>query len=118
MSLDIYLSRQRQISYDNGETFTEDEEDLFNCNITHNLGAMAEEAGIYKALWGHEEVKTARELLDKIISGVHTMELEPERFKKFDASNGWGTYDDFMPWLYRLIEKLREYPNAKVYISR
>ena len=30
---------------------------VFSANITHNLGKMADEAGIYKALWRPDEVE-------------------------------------------------------------
>ena len=50
MSLDVYLIRKRWISYDEGKTNTEEEETVYDANITHNLGKMAGEAGIYEAL--------------------------------------------------------------------
>lgn len=37
MSLDFYL--------------TQDGKEVFHLNITHNLGQMADVAGIYKCLW-------------------------------------------------------------------
>ena len=48
MSLDVYLTRKKWISYDAGKTLTEENETIYDANITHNLGKMAEEAGIYK----------------------------------------------------------------------
>lgn len=47
MSLDVYLNRKKWISYDAGKTFTEENETIYDANITHNLGKMAGEAGIY-----------------------------------------------------------------------
>lgn len=43
MSLDVYLKAVRPA-------------EVFSANITHNLGAMAEAAGIYRHLWRPEEV--------------------------------------------------------------
>lgn len=50
MSLDVYLTRKKWVSFDEGKTFTEEMEDLYCDNITHNLNTMAEKAGIYEAL--------------------------------------------------------------------
>ena len=35
-------------------------EEVYSANITHNLGGMADEAGIYEALWRPEEVGIAK----------------------------------------------------------
>ena len=51
MSLNVYLNRKRWVSYDEGKTNEIDYEQMYEANITHNLGKMAVEAGIYKALW-------------------------------------------------------------------
>ena len=40
MSLDVYLNRKRYLSYDEGKTYTEDNENVYWANITHNLGKM------------------------------------------------------------------------------
>ncbi len=46
------------------------------------------------------------------------MTEDPERFRKFDASNGWGTLDQFLPWLKRLRNACDENENAKIKVSR
>ena len=51
MSLDVTLYKPYHITYDGGVTLIEKEEDLYSSNITHNLGKMADKAGIYEALW-------------------------------------------------------------------
>ena len=50
MSLDVYL------------TDAEGRE-VFSANITHNLGAMAKEAGIYMHLWRPDELGTPSPLI-------------------------------------------------------
>jgi hypothetical protein len=42
MSLDVYLTAVRKTT-------------IYSSNITHNLGAMAQAAGIYQACWRHED---------------------------------------------------------------
>lgn len=51
MSLDVYLYVEVDTG---GEELTR--LDLFEWNITHNLGKMANEAGIYQHMWGPEEL--------------------------------------------------------------
>lgn len=53
MGLEIYLKKRRWVSYDNGKTFTRDDEKIEDLNlyITHNLNKMAEKAGLYEILW-------------------------------------------------------------------
>ena len=92
---------------------------VYNDNITHNLNKMAAEAGFYKALWGLlEEVKTAEDLLKYISPGIVDMKRNPKLYKTFDSPNGWGTYDDFIPWLEKLEEACKTYPDATLYFSR
>ena len=69
--------------------------EVYWANITHNLNDMAEEAGIYKHLWRPDEVgiKVACELILPLERGLALMKLDPERFKAFDAENGWGVYN-------------------------
>ena len=107
MSLDIYLT-------------TVIETDVFEANITHNLNTMAGEAGIYACLWRPEEVgiQKASQLIDPLEKGLELMKANPSRFQAFDASNGWGKYKDFVPWLERLLAACKEFPDAKVRSSR
>ena len=107
MSLDVMLTEVREC-------------EIFNQNITHNLGKMAEEAGIYKHLWRPEEIgiTTAIDLIQPLKDGVALMEKDPERFKKFNAPNGWGMYENFVPWIKRYIEACELNPGAKVSVSR
>ena len=76
--------------------------EVYSSNITHNLGRMAREAGIYEYLWRPEEVDImyAWQLIAPLEEGLQKLKAEPEKFKAFDSPNGWGTYDDFVP-VYR-----------------
>lgn len=106
MSLDIYLYEECE----------EDKEpDQIHCqNITHNLGQMAAAAGIYHALWRPEEhgYIYAKDISEIIGQGIQKMQAEPNFYKTFDAKNGWGTYDQFFPWLIKLYAALVFHPNA------
>ena len=115
MSLDVYL----YIEVDTGGK-EKKEIELFSSNITHNLGSMATEAGIYQHLWRPEEIniKYAGELIEPIEKGLALMKSDPERFKKHNASNGWGMYEHFIPWIEKYLLACKEHPKALVSVSR
>ena len=103
MSLDISIFETRRV-------------DVCGMNITHNLGRMADEAGLYAALWrpSENDITIADDLIPILEDGIQAMKDEPEHFKKFDAKNGWGTYDNFLPWLEELLLKCKEFPAGLV----
>ena len=96
---------------------TKAETEVAEKNITHNLSAMWLEAGIYKELY-ESEGKKAEEILPLLESGLALMLEEPERFKKFDSPNGWGTYKNAVPWLSELIVEFKKYPDGIIEVSR
>lgn len=93
---------------------------VFDTNMTHNLTQMASEAGIYNCLWRPEETgfKTASQMIEPLEKGLALLESDPQRFKPFSAPNGWGTYDQFVPWVREVLEAARENPDAEVESSR
>ena len=107
MSLDVYLTRPGT-------------EEVYSANITHNLGKMAQEAGIYEALWRPEEigVTKAEQLIGPLTDGLAKMKADPKRFEAFNASNGWGLYEHFVPWIEKYLNACRESPEADVRASR
>lgn len=120
MSLDIRLMNKMWISYDAGATFSEDEECAYDTNITHNLGKMAGEAGIYKALWRPEELgaKYAKDIIETLEKGLIDLKARPEHFKKFNSPNGWGTYKHFVPFVSNYLQACKKYPQAIINVSR
>ena len=112
MSLDFYL----EMELDTGapEPY---EVQLYSGNITHNLNTMAEEAGIYKCLWRPNELwenPTADKLIPHLEAGLLKLKSHPEHYKQFDASNGWGTYKDFVPFVEEILDACKEHPKANV----
>lgn len=107
MSLDVYLEVVQPT-------------DVFSQNITHNLGSMAEEAGIYQHCWRPEEIGIthAKQLIEPLRTAIIAMEADPPRFEKHNASNGWGLYEHFLPWLKKYLAACEEYPDAAVRVSR
>ena len=96
------------------------EGEVYTSNITHNLVKMAEAAGIYKAVWKPEEsgYEIAEELIEPLTRGIAAMKADPEHFKKFNAANDWGKYEDFLPWLEEYLHACQAYPRALISVSR
>ena len=107
MSLDISFT----MSYDDGESYQ-----VFDANITNNLHGMANEAGIGDILWYPHRVGVERagQMVDKLSAGIELMKSDPLRFEAFNASNGWGTRKQFVPWLEELLVAAQRYPNASI----
>lgn len=95
-------------------------DEVYSANITHNLNAMADAAGIYKCLWRPEEIgiTKASQLIEPLEAGLKLLESDPERFKFYNPSNGWGSYDGFVPWIQRYISACKDHPDADVSVSR
>ncbi len=110
MSLDFYLHYE----IDGNEI------SVLSKNITHNLVDMAQRAGVYYALWKPEEIgcKTAKEVIEILEIGLSRLKKYPEVYKKFDAPNGWGMYEHFVPFVEEVLEGCKKYPNAVIKISR
>jgi len=95
-------------------------EEFFSANITHNLGSMADEAGIYRCLWRPDEngITKAGQLVPLLEAGLALMRSDRPRFEKFNAKNGWGLYEHFIPWIEEYVEACKKYPDATVRVSR
>ena len=89
---------------------------VYGANITHNLGQMADEAGIYWLLWHPDRVgiTKASQLIKPLEKGVQLLEADPERFDVFNARNGWGKREDLVRFVREYLEACREHPEAIV----
>jgi hypothetical protein len=96
------------------------EDVAFDANITHNLNKMAQEAGIYQHVWRPEElgITQAKDLIEPLRAAIADMQARPKHYEQFNASNGWGLYRNFVPWLKRYLAACEEYPEATIYVSR
>ena len=93
---------------------------VFEANITHNLGKMAYEAGIYYYLWRPDDINItqAKELIVALEIGLQDMKDKREHYEQFNSPNGYGLYKHFVPLVEEYLNACKEYPNAKIYISR
>jgi hypothetical protein len=113
MSLDIFLDTEICPRCNRSEN-------LYQANITHNLTKMAEIAGIYKCLWHPEDINISRagQLIEPLEKAIEDMKKYPDKYKKYDSPNSWGTYKQFVPWLEDLLSACRQSPDAMVEVSR
>lgn len=93
---------------------------VYSENITHNLNAMASEAGIYDYLWRPDEIgiTKASQLIKPLTEGLNTLKSDQERFEKFNPKNGWGNYKGFVGFVESYLSACKEYPEATVAVSR
>jgi hypothetical protein len=107
VSLDVYLSKPGIVT-------------VYDANITHNLGKMAAEAGIYQHLWRPEEIgiTKAEQLIEPLRAGLNLLKSDPGRFEKFNSPNGWGLYKHFVPFVENYLKACEENPDADVAVSR
>ena len=140
MSLDVSLYRNYLVSYDEGKTLEPRREEVYSANITHNLGKMAEEAGIYEALWRPHRLKPgydipeddhkaewayedanpvrAHEIIEIIEKGLEDLKARPNHYKQFNSPNGWGMYENFVRFVDKYLTALKEFPEAQVECDR
>lgn len=93
---------------------------IYAANYTHNVVAMASQAGLYEVVWRPDEhgYTHARDIIPILRSGIKAMKADPDRFKALNPENGWGSYDSFMPWLERYLEACEGNPEARIEVSR
>lgn len=136
MSLDIYLKEN-----------AESEDSLYWANITHNLGKMAREVKfhinvwgnreyvtLYECLWHPEEItkqfkhafNTASCLITPLTESLMHLHAMPEKYKEFEHVTWnykefehitWGKYEDFIPFLEKLLLACIQFPGAIVVVS-
>lgn len=93
---------------------------VFDYNITHNLGPMAEAAGVYQALWRPEDIPVSKagDLIELLSSGLQRLTIDPDEYKKLNPNNGWGSYDGLVRFVESYLEACKEFPGAGISVSR
>lgn len=92
---------------------------VYDRNVTHNLAQMAGEAGVYECVWRPKEhgFLKAQELVTPLQNAIRQMRVDPERFKRLNPSNGWGSYDGLLEVFEEYLAACKEYPEASVRTS-
>jgi hypothetical protein len=93
---------------------------VYDANITHNLGKMAGEVGLYEPLWRPEEIGASRagELVAPLRDGLARLVDERDRLQEFNPSNGWGDYDGLVRFTADYLAACERWPEAEVRVSR
>jgi len=147
MSLDVYLTTKNKVTaepaiyirrgganvkitreewdtlYPEREPLTVGEEEsneVYWANITHNLGGMAEAAGIYKHLWRPEEIEITKagQLIAPLQDGLERLRADPEKYRAYNPPNGWGSYEGLVSFVEKYLAACIETPDADVRVSR
>jgi hypothetical protein len=125
LSLDVYLQvggeRFESCQHCDGTgKVNRGRETVHDANITHNMGRMAEAAGIYEHLWRPDEigVTKAGQLVGPLRAGLARLKADPERFEKFNPENKWGDYGALVRFVEKYLIACEEYPDADVSVSR
>jgi hypothetical protein len=113
MSLDVDLMVTQPVS-------------VYSGNITHNLNSMAAAVvlsnglTLYQILWRPDEhgLKFARDISDLLDEGWNILLSDPEKYKKYDPPNGWGSYDGLCNFVYRYRNACWDNPDAELRVSR
>jgi hypothetical protein len=103
---------------------------------------MAMEAGCYEVLWRPyilhkdfnkdkigddydlenkfklEHPMQAKDILHLLEKSLVILKNDSERFKKFNPSNKWGTYENLVSVIEKYIENCNWFPNAYISVSR
>jgi hypothetical protein len=100
---------------------------VYSANITHNLGKMASEVKLsngmtlYDILWRPDEqegLKLAKDISELLDEGWNILLSDPEKFKKFEPDNGWGSYEGLEKFVYNYRNACWDNPEAELSICR
>ena len=113
MSLDVDLMVTQPVS-------------VYSGNITHNLNSMAAAVvlsnglTLYQILWRPDEhgLKFAQDISDLLDEGWNILLSDPEKYKKYDPPNGWGSYEGLCDFVYRYRNACWDNPDAELRVSR
>lgn len=88
---------------------------VYDCNITHNLAPMAEAAGLY-FLWHPEDhkIERAEQMVPMIEAGLQKLRENPVAMKTFNPANGWGSYEGLIRFAEGILDACRLNPSARV----
>ena len=85
--------------------------ETFEGNLTYNVGLMLRRAGIHPHILEGQMVKVVRPVIE---NAYMTMFENPDYFRQFEASNGWGTYESTMKFVSNLNVYLASAPDDYV----
>ena len=87
---------------------------------SNTLKEISEDLTLYEILWRPDEhnFKTASQVIWFLEVGIDELKSKPEYFRQFNASNGWGMYEHFVPFVSNFLKACKENPKAEIEASR
>jgi hypothetical protein len=96
--------------------------EVWERNITHNLGELASALGVYEIIWRPDEtngvIAKAHDMIWSLVVAIEILTNENSNFRKHEPENGWGTIDGFIRFMREYLAACRKYPNALIEVSR
>lgn len=90
---------------------------VFDSNITHNLGRMAREAGLYDALWDSHGALAAT-LIDDLKWGLMDLVGNADKYRALAPANGWGSYEGLVQFTQEFYNACVANPDATVGVCK
>lgn len=96
------------------------DEVVFCANITHNLGLMALECGLYWVLWRPEElgIELAKDAVEPIREGLAELIRYPTKYKSHNPPNGWGSYEGLVSFASEVQQACEENSECTIVTCR
>lgn len=104
--------------------------DCMNSSITHNLGQMAAKAKLYEAIWRPyllfniaekdepDACILAKDITEYLEKGLQVLKTDKVNLLQYTPSNNWGSYDSLLKFTEQYIECTKQFPNARIQVSR
>jgi hypothetical protein len=114
------LNPDRAITVGDIEESEYESEYVYEANITHNMGVMAGECGVYEVVWHPNAygITTAQQLIQPLTEAIKKLKADPEYYEQFNPPNKWGNYKALLLFLENYLEACKENPDALVSVSR
>jgi hypothetical protein len=121
MSLDISLHQDAKYNTE-----------VYEANITHNLGKMAgkvscfilqkreekpKEITLYDILW-HGSGQSGLVIAPMLEVGLHELKENREIYEEYNPENGWGDYEKLVKFTQELLFACKEFPETTLYCHR
>lgn len=92
------------------------ETEVFDANITHNLGRMASECGLYEVMWRPEEhdLTSCEKAIPVLEKGVAELADNRQKYEQFNPENGWGNYDGLLRIASQFLAACKENPTGTI----
>lgn len=84
-------------------------------NHTYNTAAMIKEVcGSSPSDW---DGRKCADMYPVIAQGATLLQNNPQRYRQFEPSNGWGTVETTLDFLMKIADNCEKYPTAVIEIT-